>query len=176
MESDSSLLFAKALTKFVKNILRAYVILDGVVDNVNDNFTCDITVQDIPYTNVPVSVLIGAQASLYQIPVVGTKCTVTFRDGSRSLPQILEFDQVDTWKINCKTLVEFNGGAEGGMVLVKKLVTQMNKIESQQNQILTLLKAINVAATPFPFAPIFSGVNNLTPTQETQIENTKITQ
>lgn len=176
MNSDSSLLFAKAVTKFVKNILRAYVNLDGVVDVVNENFTVDITVQDIAYTNVPTVVLIGAQASIFAIPVVGTKCLVTFRDGSRSLPQIISFDQVDTWKINCKTLVEFNGGTEGGMVLVKKLVTQMNKIENQQNQILDILKTINVAATPFPFAPLFSGISDLTPTTETQIENTKITQ
>jgi len=176
MNSDSSLLFAKAVTKFVKNILRAYVIVDGVVTVVNNDFTCDITVQDIPYTSVPIGVLIGTQASDYQIPVNGTKCLVAFRDGNRGLPQILAFDQVDTWKINCATLVEFNGGANGGMVLVKKLVTQMNKIENQQNQILNILKTINVASTPFPFAPIFSGISDLTETTEAQIENVTITQ
>ncbi len=176
MDSDSSLLFAKTVTKFVKNILRAYVIVDGIVTEVNDDFTCDITVQDIPYTSVPISVLVNKQASDYKIPVVGTTCLVGFRDGNRGLPQIFDFDQVDTWKINCKTLVEFNGGTEGGMVLVKKLITQMNKIENQQNQILDILKTITVASTPFPFAPLFTSVNNLTPTTEAQIENVKIKQ
>lgn len=176
MATDSSLLFARAVTRFVKNILRAYVIVDGIVSQVNNDFTCDITVQDIPYTSVPICVLTDAQGSLYPVPVVGTSCLVTFRDGNRGLPQILAFDQVDTWKINCKNLVEFNGGKNGGMVLVKKLVTQMNKIENQQNEILNLLKSINVAATPFPFAPVFSGVTDLSVTTEAGIENVKITQ
>jgi hypothetical protein len=176
VQSDSSLLLQKTLTRFVHNLLRAFVIVDGKVTDVNDDFTCDITVQDVAYTSVPIMVLTGVQASNYPVPVVGTTCLVTFRDGNRGLPQIVAFDQIDTWKINCKTLVEFNGGSNGGMPLSPKLKDQLNKIENQQNQILSILKGINIASTPFSFTPLFTSINPLTPTTQQQIENTKIKQ
>lgn len=173
---DSSLLFAATIEKFVKNILRAYVIVDGVVEEVNDDYTCDVTIQGTLYTSVPIAVLIGDMASFYPIPIVDTTCLITFRDGNRGLPQIIAFDQIDTLKVNCKTLVEFNGGENGGLPLSPNLVTRLNKIEAQQNQILDILKSIDIAATPFPFAPLFSGVNDLTPTKQSDIQSTVITQ
>ena len=152
------------------------MIIDGVVEEVNDNFTCDVSIQDTIYSNVPIAVLIGSQASDYQIPVIGTSCLITFIDFNRGLPTIISFDQIDTWKINCATLLEFNGGENGGLPLSPNLVTRLNKIEEQQNQILDILKSINVAATPFPFAPLFTSVNNLTPTVQSDIQSKVITQ
>lgn len=133
MDNDSSLLFAKTLIKFVKNICRAYVLIDGTVTAVNANFTVDILLQGVTYSNCPTKVLIGSQASIFEIPVVGTTCLVKFRDGNRQLPQIDSFDKVDKLLINCQSLVQFNGGNNGGMVLVNNLVTRMNLLENAFN-------------------------------------------
>lgn len=174
--NDSTLLFAKTLVKFVKNICRAYVLIDGVVEAVNNNFTVDIKVQGTTYSNVPTVVLIGTQASIFPVPVVGTKCLVKWRDGNRGLPQIESFDQIDKLYINCVTLVEFNGGTKGGIPLSPNLVDRINKIEQNQNLILNALKGITIPSTPYPFAPIFTAINDLAITTQSEIENIKITQ
>lgn len=174
-ENKISFELGRALNKWLKNSLRALVLIDGIVTAVNDNFTCDITIQTVPYTNVPIKVLVGTQASVYPIPVINTKCLVTFRDGNRALPQIVDFDQID--KLYIKTnLTQFNDGSNGGMVLVNDLVDRLNLIEKQMNTILDTLKGINIAATPFPFAPVFASIHDLQLTTATEIENTLITQ
>lgn len=166
---------SRAMNKWLKNSLRAFVTIDAVVTAVNADFTCDIAIQTVPYTGVPIKVLVGTQASVYPVPVINSKCLVTFRDGNRALPQIVDFDQVD--KLYIKTnLTQFNDGDKGGLVLVNDLVTRMNLIENQQNTILQTLKGITIASTPFPFAPVFAAINNLQPTTAGEIENPLITQ
>lgn len=141
---DSNLLFISTLTKFVKNILRAHVLIDGVVDNVNDNFTVDVLVNSVLYTNVPTKVLIGSQATIFEIPIEGSACTITWRDGSRSLPQIVSFDKVDTYYIQpvnnlyiSSKQIQFNDGTNGGMVLVNQLTTKLNNLENLVNNLIT---------------------------------------
>lgn len=144
MDSTSNFGFLEALTKFVQNHLRAHVLIDGIVTVVNDNFTVDITVNDVTYSNVPTKVVIGSQASIYEIPVVNTTCLVKWRDGHRQLPQIDSFDQVDQYYlqpvtnlfISAKNTV-FNGGNNGGLVLVNDLVDRMNLIENAYNDLTT---------------------------------------
>lgn len=166
----------QALSKFIANHTRAFVTIDGIVTNVNDNFTCDITINQVPYTNVPIVVNIGNQASVYPIPVIGTNCLMTFRDGNRGLPQIISFDQIEKLLINCTELVEFNGGLKGGIPETPSLVERLNLIEINQNAILTALKAINIPSTPFSFSPLFSAIQNLTETTANEIQSTTITQ
>lgn len=144
MESTTQFAFLNALTKFVQNHLRAHVLIDGIVTAVNDDFTCDITVQNVPYSSVPIKVLKGSQASIYEIPVINTKCLVKWRDGNRGLPQIDSFDKVEDYYVEPKTNLfisakktEFNGGENGGMVLVNPLVTKVNNIENLLNNLIT---------------------------------------
>lgn len=191
MDSTTEFEFLESLSRFVKNFLRASVLIDGVVTNVNDNFTCDIEVQQVAYTGVPVKVLTGSQASIYEVPVIGTTCLVRWRDNHRQLPQIDSFDQVDhyyisvndfdinvknTFKISAN-LTQFNGGNNGGLPMSPDVTERLNLIENQQNEILDILKAIIVpTTTPYPFAPLFAGVNDLIPTEESDIANPDITQ
>lgn len=189
MDSTTQFAFLNALEKFVKNFLRAHVLIDGMVTAVNDNFTCDITVQDVPYSQVPIKVLIGSQASVYEIPVVGTTCLVKWRDGSRQLPQIDSFDQVDTYYLQPVTdlfisakQTQFNDGKSGGLVLVNPLVEKVNNIENLLNNLITQYNAHTHLLT------LTSGTGTAAPTltQETgtiapitkasDIESTVITQ
>ena len=129
--------FPRALAKMISNFLRAHVLIDGIVTAINDNFTVDVTIQGVTYSNVPTKVLIDSQASIFEIPVVNTACLVKWRDGNRGLPQIDSFDQVDKLLINCTSLVEFNRGKNGGMVLVNPLVTKINALENLLNDLIT---------------------------------------
>lgn len=182
MTSDSSLQLARSLVKFVKNICRAYVLIDGTIIKVNDNFTVDIKVQGTTISNVPTKVLIGSQASIYEIPVINTKCLVKWRDGNRGLPQIDSFDQVDKLLINCASLVEFNGGDNGGMVLVNNLVTKVNNLENLLNNLISLYNAhthlLTLTSGTGTAAPTASHENgSISPiTKASDLENTKITQ
>lgn len=168
MDNEAELQLRKAFTKFIKNETRHYVTIDGTVNAYNpDNNTCDLLIQDTLWTNVPIAVLTGAQASFYPIPVIDTECTVTWRDGSKSLPQIVQFHQIDTLKINCQTLVEFNGGSNGGMVLVNDLVTKLNNLENLVNNLITEYNAHSHILT------LTSGTGTAAPTtnQETGMIN-----
>lgn len=186
---DSSLLFIPVLTKFVKNLLRAHVLIDGKVEAVNDNFTVDISVNGVTYSNVPSKVLIGSQATIFEIPVVGSACLITWRDGSRSLPQVVSFDQVDKYYIQpvnnlyiSAKNIQFNGGDNGGLVLVNPLVTKINALENLVNNLITQYNAHSHILT------LTSGTGTAAPTtnQETgtiapitkagDIESTVITQ
>lgn len=180
-ETTDDFAFPRALSKMIKNFLRAHVLIDGVVTAVNDNFTVDLTIQTITYSNVPTKVLIGSQASIFEIPVVGSACLVKWRDGNRGLPQIDSFDQVDQWLLNPNKTV-FNGGENGGMVLVNPLVTKVNNLENLINDlilkynshthILTLTSGTGTAA-----ATLTTETGSINPiTQAKDIESTVITQ
>lgn len=185
--NELSLELSQAMNKWLKNSQRAMVIIDGVVTAVNDNFTCDITVQGVPYTNVPICVKIGTQASLYPIPVVNTACLVTWRDGNRGLPQIINFDQVDKYYIKVGQLfidadkTTFNGGSNDGMVLLNPLLSAINDLQNIVNDLISkynshthILTLSSGTGTAAPTTTQETGV--LTPTQKSDIENTKITQ
>lgn len=195
MDSTTQFEFLQALTKFVQNHMRSSVLIDGLVTAVNDNFTCDITVQDVTFSNVPVKVLIGSQSSIYEVPVVGTTCLVRWRDNHRQLPQIDSFDQVDhyyisvndfdvavknTFKISAN-LTQFNGGENGGMVLVNDLVDRMNLIENAYNDLVTKFNAhshiLTLTSGTGTAAPTLSPETTvLTDTTADDIQSTVITQ
>ena len=175
--------FIRALNKLISNQLRAFVTIDGIVTAVNSDFTCDITINEVVYSSVPIKVLIGSQASIYEVPTLNSHCLVTFRDGNRALPQIVGVDQVDKYYISPVTelfisspKIQFNNGSNGGLVLVNNLVTRMNLIENNQNAILAALKAGNIPSTPFALAPLFVAINPLNDTTAAQIQSTTITQ
>lgn len=181
--NSSDLLLIKAFEKFVKNQTRHYVIIDGEVEAYNeDSFTCDVLIQGTTFSGVPIAVLTGEQASFYPIPVIGTSCLITWRDGAKGLPTIVQFDQIDTLKINCQTLVEFNGGENGGMVLVNKLIAKVNAIENLVNNLITLynehthiLTLSSGTGTAAPTTSTESGTINPI-TKASDIESTVITQ
>jgi hypothetical protein len=152
--------FISDIRKFIKFFTR-YTIIDGVIENVYpDTFTCDIRIQthdtpkdtDTIYTNVPLKVLKGVQASFVEIPTIGTRCEFTFRDGNNHRPQLIMVDQCDKYLIqiaNSSTLIVdkdtwiFNGGNNDGMVLLQGLLTKINRLEDK-------LKNHEHAYIPYP--------------------------
>jgi len=176
-ENDFDL--SAALEQLMKNHNRGNILVEGTVIAVNDDYTCDVKIGEITQYSVPLKVVTNSQASVYEIPVVNTGCLITFRDGNLSRPQIVVVDQVDQLLINCSTIVEFNGGDKGGLINVVDLVTRLNKVESDINN----LKSVFSGWTPVPNdggsalkAQASSWASDsLIPTKRTDIEDTKIT-
>jgi hypothetical protein len=138
----------EALLRFVKNELMGCGCVLGTIASVDTSkFTCVVTVGDNTHSNVPLRVLIGSQASVIEIPVVNSNCEIIFRDAKFNQPQLLFVDQVDQLLINCKTLVQYNGGLLGGMVKAKVLQTQSNFDKAILD---ALLAIINGAPIPEP--------------------------
>lgn len=157
------------------------MLIDGTVTAINDDFTVDVLLQGTTYSSVPTKVLMGSQASIYEVPVLNSACLVKFRDGNRGLPQIDSFDQVDKLLINCQSLVEFNGGDKGGIPLSPNVSQRLNNIENFINtfipiynnhtHILALTSGTGTAAIT-----VSQETGTLIPTKPSDIENTKITQ
>lgn len=74
----------------------------------------------------------------------------------------------------------FNDGNNGGMLLLNNTVQKLNNLENQVNNIVSILTGITVVIGPgggtVPFAPFFSSITPLVPTQASEVENNKITQ
>lgn len=178
MESEFEL--TEALERLLRSHCRGFIVVDGVIDAVNDDNTCDVMVGTTLFNSVPLKVLIKAQASVYEIPVVKSACLMGFRDGNINRPQIISVDQVDELLINCKTLVKFNGGQLGGMVKLNDVVTKLNNLEEDINKLKTAFESW----TPVPndggsALKAASGTwagENLTLTVKADLENTEIQQ
>jgi hypothetical protein len=158
-----------AFYRAIKAVTKYGHICDGTVIAVDETeYTADVQLdidgQPVYYT-VPLSVLIGSVGGFVSVPVVGSSCLLTFRDGNKGRPQLLFCDQIDKLLVNCN-LVQFNGGNNGGMVEVIKLVTKLNNLEQAVNNIQVWAATVT---PPYSAQP-------LTPTQRGDIENNKITQ
>jgi hypothetical protein len=88
------------LMRFGKMMTIGSILIEGNIISVDeDNFTCVVGIKTgdtvTNYNNVPLKVLIGSQASLIEIPTVGTDCTMCFRDNNIQRPQLMQVSQCD---------------------------------------------------------------------------------
>jgi hypothetical protein len=89
-----------------------------------------------------------------------------------------QIDVENTFNINCNKVI-FNGGSNKGMVKVVELTQQINKLENKVNSIISTFNFhthAGIQSGGGNTLPPTTNVNPpLTPTQQTQIEDTKIT-
>lgn len=175
-DNDMGNAFARA----VRSLTRGHNIVDGIVKDVDETkFTADITVNGTTFFEAPLRVLVGSQASVIEIPTVGTRVLLAFRDGSIQRPQILMVHQVDKLLIKCNEVI-FNDGQLGGMVKVMDLTTKLNNLEKDLN----LIKQVFIAWSPvtgdggaaLKAAAATWAAQQLSLTQRTDLENAKIKQ
>jgi hypothetical protein len=173
-----------AMVRAIRAATREHVIIEGTILTVDETaFTASVQIGDTTdiatLYDVPLRVLIGQQASFIEIPVEGTKCIISFTDGNVGRPRIQEVHQALKILVNCDNII-FNNGTLGGLVIVQNNVDRLNKIENDINS----LKNVFSGWTPVPNdggAALKSAASTwfsqqLTPTQKTDIENTKILQ
>ena len=89
---------------------------------------------------------------------------------------VSKVDEVDNIKIKCSQIT-INDGEKGGLINIADLVQKVNNLENKQNDILTILKTITIPLAPsgtYPFNTNFTSVQPLTPTEQGDIEDTKV--
>ena len=193
MDKESEL--SDALIQFGKTFTRASVITEGKIKDVDEiAFTATITISvsvngkdiDTDLPSVPLKVLKGSQASFIEIPSVGSACTICFKNNNIQRPQIFQIDTCDkilikvgenNLEINPEDGFVFNNSSNG-IVLITELITKLNNIETDLNNLKNLMfawipvpsdggLALKTAAIPW--------INNkLVKTIKSDIENTKV--
>ena len=142
-----------ALLNFSNWIVKNTVVVDGVITSVDTtNFSCSVQVSTVVYSNVPLKVLTGSQASVIEIPAVNSTCLISFRDANILRPQLISVHQIDKFLIkindsNAEIEVDngkiiFNGGQLGGLPKVQEL---KDNIKSIQDYITALNNALPTA-------------------------------
>ena len=160
-----------------------------------DDETCDVEVGDFTLEGVHLAAASDGNANNFIVkPKVGSIVLVCDKTGgSLAWVNVVAFSEIAkvTWvidedvelevkgdvKLKCDGNIELNGANNKGLVKVKELTDKINAVEDKVNNILSTLKGVSVALAPsgtYPFAPIFSAINPLVKTQQTEIENDKI--
>lgn len=190
--------FGDSFIAAVKTIMRGALIVDGIITDVDQSsFTCTVKIGDsndaVEFFEVPLRVMISKQASFIELPVINTNCLVMFRDANLGRPQIIMVDQTDELLItNNKTafnkdqlvlengVATFDKGENAGMVLVIPLTQKLNNLEDKVNDIINqhnthvhpgVSSGSSSTATTTQLV-----IGELTPTQQSEIENQKVKQ
>ena len=167
--------FIEDMIKLIRRETRASIV-DGIIDSVDEsNYTCSVKnpiTEKIDY-NIPLRVLIGSQSSFIEIPKQGSACVICFRDLNPSRPQLLEVHECSKILSNVDSFI-FNGGENGGMVLVNKLVDSYNDVVSDIERVKTALNTN--CANGVPLIPVGSWIPETTTKDNEYFENPKIKQ
>jgi hypothetical protein len=189
----------EAFLRFGRMFAKGSIIVEGfIVDVDEEKFTCTVNVPrsvngktvNNNFFNVPLKILRGSQASILEVPAVSSVCLLTFRDNNSQRPQLYMVDKCDKIlvKIGDKTLqivddepsFIFNGGNQGYTVLLSSLVTKLNNIEKDINNLKAAFR--NWVVTPYDggaklkaAAATWMAVDMIK-TQESDIENKQIKQ
>ena len=113
------------------------------------------------------------------------KSTVKIGFSTKTTAFLLQASDLEKARItigNCEYFIDkdgikLHGDNFDGIAKVKELTEKYNNLENQVNSILAILKATVIPLAPsgtYPFASLYAAVNNLTPTQQSEIENTKV--
>lgn len=141
IEDDMQSELEEAFTRAVRVHMRSAYLIDGVIKSVEypDSYTCTVSVGTAPdepvdFNNVALRVLWTNQASFLELPTVGSKCIICFRDGNMGRRQLFAADTCDKLLMNYP-LIQANGGKNGGLINVVPLVERFNLIEQDINNL-----------------------------------------
>jgi hypothetical protein len=173
-----------ALERAILRVMRSAGQYDGVVVAVNkEKFACDVKLSDSTsnsiYYSVPLRVLKNSQASVIEIPKVGTNCILGFRDSNAGRPQLMMIHEAEEIRMTGK--VVFNGGTLGGMVKAVELKNQSNKDKAILDALLQIINGSTITepgnGQPSAFQLALKAVlNGKESGQWDNLENEKITQ
>lgn len=162
------------LIQKLKELSKTPMIVEpGVVKSVDDTaLTCVVTLLDdteIPDVRLK-SAIDSLTDGLVQLPVVNSTVLVGMIGNKVSNRFVIAFSQVDK--------VMFYGGANAGLIKINDLVTKLNNLENKVNDIISKFNSHvhpgvqsggSSTSTTLTQVP-----GNLTPTQKTDLENTKV--
>lgn len=159
----------------------------GTVTSVNEtDKTCnvDITLGDACQSVSDVSLNASSNDGFTQFPAVESDILIALMPDNSAYMVACEDITKAVCYIDTDNKFEFdssgfiwNDGNNGGLVKVIELTQKVNNLETLVNNLLVTLKATTIPLAPsgtYPFAPLYAAYNTLTPTTQTEIEDTKI--
>ena len=168
---------SEVLNRFIDLRLRKYnfySVLGQVVSVDTVARTCVVQpIDGAVYSDVKLQGLNGSTNGFCPIPSVDSWVIVTFFNRNQGF--ITAYTDLDSINSNVAQIT-FNNGSVG-MAKTDVLVSKINELETQVNNLLTALRSVVITLAPagtFPIAPFFSTFNPLTPTQQADIEDKTI--
>jgi len=158
--------------------MNAILTMSGVVKSVDEaNRVATVTINNADYAGIALQGTMALNNGFVQIPTVGSQVGVTFY--SQTSGFISCFSALDKILIDT-TLLQFNGGENGGMVVVPNLVTKLNKLEDDLNNLKTVFKTTWIVAPMDGGAALKAAAatwagQSFTDTKASDIEETAIT-
>lgn len=168
-------------------IKKAQLVMGTVKSKPNErDKTCDvdITLGDACQSISGVHLNASSNDGFTQFPTVESDILIALMpDNSAYMIACEDIDKVACY-IDENNYFEFdkngfiwNEGNNGGIVKVIELTQKVNNLENLVNNLLNTLKSTTIPLAPsgtYPFAPLYAAFNALTPTQQNEIEDTKI--
>jgi hypothetical protein len=129
----------------------------------------------IATSEVTVRLMADNDDGLLISPAIDSTVVITW---TKRMPAFVSmFSEVQDVFINASGVIEMNQGTFGGLVKVRDLVTKLNNLENKVN---AMIASYNAHIHPDPVsgvtgAPTVPITGTLTPTVESDIENTNVT-
>jgi len=180
----------KALHDMLQNHKEPDTLVGTVVDVYADTATCDVEIDKghVLHGVRLRSVVDSKQVGILVLPTKGSYVVVERIENSDNHALVVGYSEIDSWALTIegnmlkvdKEKWIFNGGEQGGLVLIEKLIDKLNKIEKGFNSLLKEFKShVHTSAAPgSPTTPMVppSMVLDLQETKKSDIENEKILQ
>lgn len=154
--------------------------INAVVDEVNDDRTCNCTAVDghTEYQLPNVRLMATVEDGLYIEPVVGSNVKVIFSENIE--PFVCQYSAIERVIFDSVNVIQFKDGSFDGLVKVSDLVTKLNNLENKVNSIISTFNShthpyVNVSSPAITSPSATPIVGTLTPTQQIDIENDQIT-
>ena len=167
------------MSVLVTDIRQAIQALSGFNDLTFEGIPCtvsDINTNEMTCTCTPINgdaeffdVLLNADADKGFTLIPANNSVVIVQQTSQATAYVSMVSKVDQ--------IYLAGDANGGLVKVQDLVSKLNNLENKVNSLIVACSSQVVTLAPsglFALAPFFTSVTPLTPTQQTELENTKV--
>lgn len=147
------------------------------------NYTCELEKSDNSLKVYGVRLraqIVVSNNGVRLIPKVGSVVFAAIVNDDIRFTYIAQYADLEKVRIQADTLIELNDGSNGGLINIADMVTKMNNLENKQNVILALLKThvhlgVTVGAGASGPSTAFTTEAALTPTVQSDLENTKVT-
>ena len=158
----------KAIRELVGDMM-TYAILAKVIslDENRRTANCQPLNGDAIFKNCRLNAQENNENGFVFIPKINSIVIIMKIDENKAF--VAMFSQIDKVLMNAES-IEFNGGANGGLILIEKLIEKINRLE---NNFLVHLHTNGAGPTGTPQDATFVPIKFL-PTQQNEIENNKI--
>lgn len=158
----------------VRELATRGVVRVGTVESISDAYADIILADGDKSIRVPLQLLKSDSALIKVLPKKDSTVAIVFVEGAMNMPMFIGLTEVEEYRIQvgestvtvAKDKIEFNGGSQGGLVLIEALTAKLNQLRDEVNRLQTnFLSHTHITpsgpsdapkATPVSFSPFKS--------------------